>query len=379
MTSKATANTDAIPKQPDHLVLLRDGVETYPEMLRAIAGAKRSICVQTYVLRSDRTGWRFAEALIERSRSGVEVSLMYDAWGSSISSEFAQALRAADVRTLAFNPLRLSGRLRRALARLRKRSHRKMLVVDCAVAFVGGTNLSDDYAPPEEGGRGWRDTNVRVEGPAAQQAQALFAETWLKSGGEPFRLTRVEPAVAGLGRVRLVGERLHADRRRVRDAYLRAIASARRTIHITNAYFLPTHRVRRALARAAHRGVQVLVILPGTTDLPIVRLASQHLFSGLLRRGIRLFEWTGPVLHAKTAAVDNRWATVGSSNLDPLSLRVNLEANVVVEDQDFARKLEGMFLEDLARCREILTGEWARRPPILRFASWIAYRFRRWL
>ena len=359
------------------LALLRDGAEAYPAMLAAIASARSTVCLETYILRGDRTGTRFAEALMERARRGVEVNLTYDAWGSDVPDELLARLHEAGVRTVAFHPIRWGGRLGRFFARVWRRNHRKSLIVDRTVGFTGGMNLSDDYAAVEDGGRGWRDTHLRLEGPAALELQQLFLETW--------RRARLDvPRYAHEGRrpeaeVKVIGSELRASKKRIRRAYLDAIRTARERVLITNAYFLPTFPVRRALSSAARRGVDVRVILAGTTDVKAVLLAARATYGRFLRAGLRVFEWQGRVLHAKTAVVDGRWSTVGSSNLDALSLRVNLEVNAVIEDERFARALERMFEEDLGACREITLDEWRHRSWGERLVSWLAYLFREWL
>src|SRR5262245_53917235 len=167
------------------LALLKDGGQTFSAMLAAIAEAKRTICLETYILVGDRTGHRFAEALSERASAGVEVNLLYDAWGSSVPAAMVEALHKAGVRTLAFHPLRFSGRRRELIGRMTKRDHRKSLIVDSKVAFTGGINISDDYAAVEDGGAGWRDTHLRMEGPAAIELEYFFLTVWRRGGGMP--------------------------------------------------------------------------------------------------------------------------------------------------------------------------------------------------
>ncbi|MEO7328027.1 MAG: cardiolipin synthase ClsB [Minicystis sp.] len=361
-----------------HFALLADGGQTFPAMLAAIAGARRSICFETYIYRSDRTGTRFAEALAERARNGVEVSMSYDAWGSSVSSAMLSMLRAAGVRTLAFHPLALAGRMRAFVGRMTRRNHKKTLVVDSEIGFTGGINICDDYMPLE--GLGWRDTHLRLEGPAVGELERFFLHSWRRGGGEPVNpalhgssARRVDPAV------RVLTSDQHRGRMSIREAYRRAITQAKTQILVTNAYFLPEIRLLRALIAAARRGVDVRVMVPGTTDVPTVLYASRSIYDFLLDAGVRVFEWKGRVLHAKTAVIDGRWSTVGSSNLDQQSLRNNLEINVMIDDKGFAAALTAMFNEDLDHCDEIVHARWRERPPWSRALSWGAYLFRRWL
>jgi cardiolipin synthase len=362
------------------LALLKDGAQAFPAMLEAISRAKKTVCLETYILRADRIGGLFAGALAERARAGVEVSLLYDAWGSSVPSSFVELMRAAGVRVLAYHPLRVMGRRRELIGRLARRDHRKALVVDSRVGFTGGINISDDYAAIEDGGAGWRDTHLRLEGPAALELEYFFRQTWRRARGTPFD----ERRYGGDGRrpdplVSVVSSAVRRARTAIRDAYLDAIRRAERRIWITNAYFLPQLRFLRALGDAAKRGVDVRVMVAGTTDVRAVLWASRSIYEKLLADGARLFEWRGRVLHAKTAVVDGTWATVGSSNLDAQSLRQNLEANAIVRHPAFAAALERMFEEDLGSCEEIVAERWQRRSAWHRATSWGAYLLRNWL
>lgn len=362
------------------LALLKDGAQTYRAMLDAIGRARSTICLESYILNDDVTGRTFAEALIERSRAGVEVNLIYDAFGSKVSSEFLAKLHEGGVRTVCFHPVKFERSLGKFIAKIYRRDHRKMLVVDGDVGFTGGVNLSDDYAAFDSDEPGWRDTHLRLEGPAARELQYRFLRTWRRHRGAKLDASRYPHAARRPdGRVRVVGNGLWGDRRAIREAYLDAIRGARERIRITSAYFLPTVRVLRELRHAGRRGVDVQVMVAGTTDVPAVRFASRAMYGPFLHAGVRIFEWKGRVLHAKTAAIDGRWATVGSSNLDSLSLRVNMEINAVVEDRRFASAVERMFEEDLASCEEIRVADWEARPLWEKALGWVALLFRRWL
>ncbi len=363
----------------DHrLLLLRDGREAYPAMLAAIGEAQQSICLETYILRDDAIGARFSTALRERARAGVEVSVLYDAFGSSVSTAFLETLRGAGVRTLPFHPLRIRGPLGDALARFWRRDHRKAIVIDGRRCVVGGLNIALAYAAPEEGGGGWRDTALRIEGPAAARIEQLFASTWLHEGGAPFRAVHSTVASADPA-LRIVESDLRPNRRFVRREYIDAIDGARSRVWLTHGYFLPPRATRQALVQAAKRGVDVRIILGGNTDVPAVLYAARSQYAALLRAGIRVFEWTATVLHAKTAVIDSRWSTVGSSNLDALSLLSNLEVNAFVVDAAFAQSMEAMFAGDQERSEEI-SEAWVRFTPLReRAAGWLLYLCRAWL
>ena len=363
----------------EKVALLKDGKQAFPAMLAAIASAQQTICFETYILRDDATGRRFAEALGERSRAGVEVNLMFDQWGSSVSDDFLDLLKADKVRLVIFQPVRFSKGLGAVIARLKRRNHRKSLIVDGRVGFTGGLNISDEYAAMQHGGVMWRDTHVRIEGPAAAELERLFLGTWRTNRGAALDEARYQRARPPPGAVRIVGNHFRKDRKDIRKAYVSAMHSAQHTIYLTHSYFLPPTRIIRELEKAARRKVRVAVILAAATDVGLVLWAARGLYTRLLRSGIEVYEWEGRILHAKTAVVDGRWATVGSANLDALSLRQNLEVNAVFEDAGFAAAVERMFEEDLANCKRISRQDVKDRGWTARLLSWLALRLRQWL
>jgi cardiolipin synthase len=366
---------------PNLVALLKDGFQAFPAMLEAIAAAQHTVCLETYILRDDAIGMRFVSALTERARAGVEVLLMYDDWGSDVAEETFEELRRAGVRVLAFRPLRLSHRLGRVLGRLRRRNHRKSLVVDGQVGFTGGLNISDDYSAVVDGGRGWRDTHVRIVGPTAQDLERLFLETWARQKGPKYDAGRfVRTRGAACANIRIVGNDFALDKKAIRRAYTEAFTRAGSHIFLTHAYFLPPAKLLKAIIAAARRGVRVAVILAATTDVPIVLYAARGLYPRLLRAGVEVYEWNnGRVLHAKTAVADGLWATVGSSNLDQLSLRQNLEVNAIVLDGPFALALERLFAEDLGQCVRVTRDTVKSWTLFQRAVSWLAFQVRHWL
>lgn len=356
--------------------LLHGGGETFPAMLAAIAGARRQVHLETYTLRSDRTGLRFQEALIERARAGVAVRVIYDSLGSyGLDPGFLAELGAAGVEWAEYHPL-APWRQRRGLNR---RDHQKILVVDGEVAFVGGTNIGDEYAPEPEGG-GWHDMHARVEGPVVGELGRLFRRTWLRSGGASFRDPVVDPGeVNGDALAHTIDNHGLIRRGRMHRAYRHAIRAAERSILIMNAYFIPSRSLRRALRAAARRGVRVEVIVPARSDVAMARFASRHLYGRLLKGGVRIHEFEDRMMHAKCGAIDSTWSTIGSYNLDVRSMFHNLEAGLVILDQRFASQLEREFEEHLQHCREIRLEEWSRRPMWDVVLEWISYRLRYWL
>jgi cardiolipin synthase len=358
---------------------LVSGAETFPAMLRAIAGATRSVCLETYIIEDDNTGARFAEALIERAKAGVACRLLFDAVGGfGVGSAFLAALTEAGVEVVQFHPI-APWRKRWNLAR---RDHRKILVVDDEVGFTGGLNISDDYASVEDGGKGWRDTHCEVRGPIVADLARSFRRTWLYSGGAPYRAPlpaeRV-PRTAGQSLARLLDNTQRRRRRRIRRAYLAAINAATREILIENAYFLPDRGVRGALRRAVERGVDVRVICPGRSDVRIIELASLLVFRRLAKAGVKIMRWRGVMLHAKTAVVDALWSTIGSYNLDYISLLYNLEDTVEVLDPDFGAVMVRQFAIDADNSDPFDESTWLALPWWKKAGAWLAFQIRRWL
>jgi len=264
---------------------------------------------------------------------------------------------------------------------LLRRNHRKLLVVDGRIGFAGGINIGDEWLPRQDGGLGWHDVHVRIEGPAAWDLARLSLATWSHHGElktpdiQNGRL--LEPRGNVLAAV--IGSKERRRRKTILHAYQHAIKRARSYIYIANAYFLPDLGFRRALANAVSRGVEVRVMVPQRGDVYGVQMASQAIFSKLLRQGIRVFLWKDAVLHAKTAVIDDIWSTVGSFNLDRRSWAMNLEVNVNIADATFARQLRDMFVDDMGNCEELTLESWRRRPLLQRFIEKFFYLFRKFM
>jgi cardiolipin synthase len=289
-------------------------------------------------------------------------------------------MHASGIKVLPFRPFKITGSLGRVFVRMFRRNHRKALVVDGLVGFTGGLNISDDYASLEDGGRGWRDTHVRIVGPSAQALERLFLNTWAVNRGPTPRLERFRrPMAAGHERVRIIGNDFALDRKDIRRAYLDAFSHAQHTIFLTHSYFLPPAKVLKAMIRASRRGVRVAVILAAATDVKLLLFAARGLYGRLLKNRVEVYEWQGRVLHAKTAVVDTRWSTVGSTNLDAQSLRQNLEVNAVFLDTPLAQSIEQLFLDDLTHCERITFDTVRGYGWVQRLVSWLAYQVRFWL
>jgi cardiolipin synthase len=369
------ASLDALAKgwPPGHSVrVLLDGREAFPAMLRAIDAAERSCYMETYILRDDRIGRTFARALAARARAGVETALLYDGFGSlGLDGTYVRFLEDAGVRVAAYHarPWRVW--------EWNRRDHRKTLVVDGRAGFLGGLNIGDEYAAKDAGGGGWRDTHVRVEGPAVGEITRLFARTFAETSGRALeRAGESEPPpLGGTARVNVLGNRRHGERSRLKRAYLDAIGAARRRIAITSAYFIPDRAIRRALREAARRGVDVRVITAGVSDVLADQLASRALYPPLLRAGVRIYERIERVLHAKTAVVDGRWSAVGSYNLNRRSIFYDLEVLAVILDGPTGEALERAFDGDLEDSLEVTLRACRARPLVERALGQLFLRF----
>ena len=361
------------------VTVLRDGGETYPSMLEAIRSAQRSICLETYILAADATGDRFKSVLIERAQAGVTVRVIYDAVGSfGLPGNWVDDLRAAGCEVVDFNPIAPW----RAKFRLSHRDHRKIIVVDDAVAFTGGLNISNDYAAVDDGGVGWHDMHCRVVGPIVTDLARMFRRSWLRAGGSYYPAPpAVQEAARGAGTsfVRLIDNTRRRQRSTTRRAYLHVLRAAREAVWIANAYFLPDRGLRRAMSRAARRGVDVRVIVPGTSDVRVIEWASFYVLRGLAKQGVKVMRWRGPMMHAKTAVVDATWSTIGSYNFDSMSRFNNLEVTVEILDPAVGHALVANFERDMENADPYDLSSWAKLPWWKKVLAWLSYRARRFL
>lgn len=332
--------------------LLLDAAENYPAWLDAIRGAGRHVHLENYIIRDDATGRRFADALLERAAAGVSVRVLYDWLGclGKASRRFWNRLRAGGVEVRSFNPLRLD----RPLGWL-SRDHRKMLAVDGRVAFITGLCIGRPWeGVPEKKREPWRDTGIALRGPAVREVEEAFAGVWAMAG-PPLpdgALDIAPPAPAGDVSLRVVAS-VPATSGMLRLDLLVA-ALARRRVWLTDAYYAGVSAYVQALRSAARDGVDVRLLVPGASDLPLVKTLSRAGYRALLEAGVRIFEWNGSMLHAKTAVADGRWTRVGSTNLNVSSWLGNCELDAVIEDEAFARNMEETYLRDLERATEIV-------------------------
>jgi cardiolipin synthase len=366
------------------VALLTGGTEYFPALVAACDAARHEIHIETYIFEDDVAGQRIADVLARAARRGVAVHLLIDGFGSKdLSEAFLSGLRKSGVRVLIFRPDISPWTLRRE--RLR-RMHRKIAIIDAQVAFVGGINVIDDmHTPRQKPPR--IDYAVRIEGPLLAAVYPAVKRLWgllefTQFGGDWHNLPAMQVDVSRRGSQRaafLVRDNL-GHRSDIEEAYLAAIAGARSEILIASAYFFPGLTFRRALVDAAGRGVRVMLLLQGRVEYTLLRYASRALYGAFLDAGIEIHEYHKSFMHAKVAVIDHRWATVGSSNIDPMSLLLAREANVVIDDVGFANELRlslGQVMEGGAR--PLQHAHWNQQPLPTRIMTWICYELVRFL
>ena len=348
--------TEMVPGNQARLLENGDGI--FPEMLGSIAAARASINLEIYIFDHGAIATRFAEALEERARAGVDVRLLVDAWGSDLGP-LESGLVAAGVRVRIYKPLRIY-----SIDRVGNRTHRRILTIDGKIGFCGGVAIDDRWKGNARDPSEWRDTMIRVEGPVVIQLQHVFAQDWVHTTGEVLNGDRQFPAVAPAGSMlaqAIAAARADSISMSKLVLYM-AIQAARRSIWIENAYFVPDRQIREGLVQAARRGVDVKVIVPGAhTDSPNVRLASRYHYGDLLEAGVAIYEYRPTMMHNKVMVVDQVWTTVGSINFVNRSMKKNAEVNIAVYDRAFAGEMEKMVLADLARCDVLTLAGWNKR------------------
>ncbi len=363
----------AISKAPlttgNKVTLLRNGPATYAAMLAAIRAATNNINIEMYIFSEGPIGKTFADALIERQQQGVQVNLSYDSLGSfGTSAALFNRMRAAGIQVMEYRPINpFQARLPWSFGH---RDHRKMLVVDGRTAFTGGINISEVYgswpsstelkeAPTSEY---WRDTDIEVQGPAVAQFQKIFITQWKYQKGPELKQCDYFPKLDQHGGqiVRVISsvpERFSL----IYVALISAVVNARTNIYLTDAYFAPDHQMLHALAHAAKRGVDVRLLVPSNADEPLIVSAARSHYAHLLKAGVRIYEWQGEMLHAKTATIDGVWSSVGTSNLDWWSIARDNELNAIMLSHSFGHEMNETFFEDLQNSKEIKRDEWSHR------------------
>lgn len=347
---------------------LRNGDEIFPAMLGAIRSARKTITFETFIYWSGEVGREFADALSDRARQGVRVLILLD-WAGSVrmDRELLEQMQRAGCRVERYHAPKWY-----RLPRMNNRTHRKLLVIDGRTGFTGGVGIADKWSGHAEDAEHWRDTHFRVEGPVVAQMQAVFLVNWIRARGEVEHTADFFPPLEPAGEQ--LAQMFHSSpdegSENIRIMYLLSIAAARRRLVLQQAYFVPDDLVTEKLVEAARRGVRIDVMLPGAnTDSPAVRHASRARWGRLLAAGVRIFQYEPTNLHTKIMVADDRWCSVGSTNFDNRSFRLNDEANLNVLDAGLAATLTRSFEADLRHCREIAWDEWNARPWHARLAD----------
>lgn len=367
--------------------LLVDGPATYDAMSAAILNAQDHINMETYIIEDDEIGQRFAEQLIGKQRSGVQVNLIYDSVGAiNTPKAFFKPLQDSGVNVLEFNPINPLNA--RKGWQVNQRDHRKLLIVDGRVAFVGGINVSSVYSSGSFGKHKatkadtpWRDTHLRMAGPVVSEFQKLFMATWSEQKGTPLASRDYFPELGSKGNevVRAIGSSPEEPYSQIYVTLLSAINSAETQVYLTNAYFVPDPQLLAALKEAVLRGVDVRVLLPDKIDSVLVYHASRSYYDELLSAGVKIYLRQDALLHAKTALIDGVWSTVGSTNLDWRSFLHNYEINAVVLGQDFGAEMHALFKKDMESSKLVTLEDWRNRSLGARLKERAARLWAHWL
>ncbi|MFA7388640.1 MAG: cardiolipin synthase [Thiohalobacteraceae bacterium] len=347
--------------QGNRITALQNGDEIFPAMLDAIRGARETINFETYIYWSGEIGTEFADTLSQRARDGIRVNVLVD-WAGSVKMEesLLDEMREAGVEVRRFHPVRWY-----TLSKLNNRTHRKLLVVDGRVGFTGGVGIADLWQGHAQDESHWRDSHFRLEGPAVAQMQAAFLDNWIKTDGAVLHGPDYFPELKPMGESWAQVFRSAQDEgaESVRLMYLLSVACARQRIDIASAYFVPDDLSLDMLVAALKRGVRVRILVPGRhTDSPMVRRASRARWGRALEAGAEIYEFQPTMFHCKVMMVDALWSSVGSTNFDTRSFRLNAEANLNVLDAEFATAQTEVFESDLQRARQITYEDWRRRP-----------------
>lgn len=340
---------------------LLNGDQIFPSMLEAIRSASKTITFETYIYWSGDIGRTFADALSERAKNGVKVHVLLDWVGSQkMDKESLASMRNAGVQVEQYHPVSWY-----TLHKLNNRTHRKLLVVDGRIGFTGGVGIADKWTGNAQDPEHWRDTHYRIEGPAVAQMQAAFMDNWTKIRGTVLHTEAYFPALqtAGSQYAQIFHSSIEGGAESMHLMYLLSIAAATKTIHLSMAYFAPDDIALAALIDAAKRGVKVQIILPGPhRDAELVQNASRAKWGALLKAGAEIYQYQPTMYHCKVLVVDGLWTSVGSTNFDNRSFRLNDEANLNVYDKDIAERQIADFGEDLKKSRKVTYEEWAARP-----------------
>ncbi len=347
---------------------LQNGDEIFPAMLAAIAGARHSVTLESFIYWHGRVAEQFSNALCARARAGVRVHVLLDGLGCNcIRGKLVRQMRDAGVEVQIYNIVEFYD-----IDRLNNRTHRKLMVVDGRVGFTGGVGIADNWDGCAQSPDHWRDMHFQVEGPAVAQMQSAFVDNWMKMAATVLHGDEYFPPLGPVGTLRchLFKSAPHEGSDSLRLVFLFSIAAARKTIHIANAYFMPDDLTIQTMIEALGRGVQVEILMPGPhIDKQYERDASRARWGGLLAAGARMFEYQPTMYHAKLMVIDGLWTSVGSANFDNRSFRLNDEANLNVLDAEFGAEQVAVFEKDKLRSREVTFAEWRGRSTARKFVD----------
>lgn len=344
----------------NRVTLLWKDSELFRGIFDSVSSAERLICLEFYIFRNDETGAELAEILHQKAAQGVQVYLLHDHFGSfGTPLKFWKRLKAEGVKVRASHPFKWTAPLRYV-----HRDHRKLIIIDGTRAFTGGLNIANEYRGYHlrKKKKGWRDTGLILEGPVVNVLLETFRKSWQLWKGEaiPFQVD-VRPVEDGLPVLPIFASSARG-RRRMRRLIYESINMARKSIYLTTAYFTPSRRLIQILENAVARGVSVKLLLPGKSDISATRYTGRAFYTRLLKAGVEIYNYSGQILHAKTAVFDGIWSIIGSANLDFQSLRRNDEGNVGIIDADFGSRMSEIFFEDLKDSEEITIRNWRSRP-----------------
>lgn len=369
---------------------LIDGPQTYAAIEAELRAARRSIHLETFIFGADEIGRRFGDLLAEKRKEGVEVRVLYDSIGSmGTPGDFFEHLRQQGIEVREFRPMNPVKNPR--IWDINNRDHRKIVVVDGKVGFTGGINIDSTYSTPSSSRPGpkrgiedgWRDTHIRIQGPAVNQLQTLFLQSWAEAG-EPLQAKQGDqylPPLQSSGNtlITIVGNDSESDDRSLYGTYLAAFEHASSRLWITHAYFAPSPELLDAMEEAAQRGVDVRLIVPAFTDSRIVLHATQSTFTPLLKSGVKIYELKDALLHAKSVVIDGTVSIIGSSNLDMRSFLHNNEVNAIVINREFAQRMEEVFKKDERASRLVTLERWQQRSLWQRFKEFGVKLFGYWI
>ena len=340
--------------------LLINGEEIFPAMFEAMENAKETINVETYILYDDGIGRKLCDLLVKKAKEGVVVRLIYDYFGERLTEPMKKSLTEGGVRHFRYNEWSWWHMFKGSF-----RTHRKILVVDGRIGFTGGMGFAEEWRGDARTNEEYRDTQVRVEGPLVSHLQATFSDNWLEVSGEKLEGDKFFPAQPNKGTIlaasvgRFTNEE---DWSRTREMFLLALAASRRYFYINTAYFVPDHDCYRALADAVERGVEVKMVLPGPdTDLPATRVMARKNYGRMLQAGVKIYEYQGTLMHAKTFVADGLLSMIGSTNFTNRSFTMNHEDNLLIYDEGFATQMMQQFAKDLERSNQVTLTEWSKR------------------